>query len=145
MLRPLKKIVPLAARTKLKWLGYAAQDIVGGAHEARVPQRRDTFIGGGDFITVGEDFFTTLKRYGLTPDMDVLDVGCGQGRMARPLIGFFDTGHYTGFDIVGSGIECLSLISSTQMFLISATIKQGRLSPKITVFPLMTIVLTECF
>jgi len=55
--------------------------------------------------TVGDDFFKTLTQYGLSPDMRVLDVGCGQGRMARPLIGFFDQGDYTGFDIVKPGIE----------------------------------------
>jgi len=46
MLRALKKIVPLSARTRLKWLGYAAQDMVGGKRPPRVPPRRKTFIGG---------------------------------------------------------------------------------------------------
>ncbi len=105
MLRSFKKIVPLAARTKIKWLGYAAMDVVSGAQDPRVPPRRETFIGGGNFVTVGDDFFKTLTQYGLSPDMRVLDVGCGQGRMARPLIGFFDQGDYTGFDIVKPGIE----------------------------------------
>jgi len=105
MLRPLKKIVPLAARTKIKWAGYAVKDIFDRPQGPRIPPRRNTFIGGGDFASVGEDFFKTLKRYGLTADMDVLDVGCGQGRMARPMTGFFSTGSYTGFDIVRSGIE----------------------------------------
>lgn len=104
MLRVLKKIVPLALRSRLKWLGYAARDMVSGARPPRVPPLRQTFIGGGDFVAVGEAFFETLKRHGLTPDMDVLDVGCGQGRMARPLIGFFKGGSYAGFDIVPSAI-----------------------------------------
>ena len=105
MLRVVKKITPLAVRTKLKWLGYAAQDVMQGRTAPRVPPRRHTFIGGGDFISVGDNFFKTLKRHGLTPDMAVLDVGCGQGRMARPLIGFFEGGQYKGFDIVRSGID----------------------------------------
>ncbi|NNE58250.1 MAG: class I SAM-dependent methyltransferase [Hellea sp.] len=50
-------------------------------------------------------FFKTLRRHGLTPDMDVLDVGCGQGRMARPLVEFLGAGTYSGFDIVKSGID----------------------------------------
>jgi len=38
--------------------------------------------------------------------MSVLDVGCGQGRMARPLVGFLSgNGSYDGFDIVKPGIE----------------------------------------
>ena len=105
MLHLMKRIMPLALRTRLKWLGYATQDVLKGPQLDRVPPRRDTFIGGGDFVSVGENFFITLKRHGLTPEMDVLDVGCGQGRMARPMIGFFKTGRYRGFDIVRSGIE----------------------------------------
>lgn len=103
MLRRLKQIVPLPLRTRLKWLGYAWQDVTSGAREPRVPPKRKTFIGGGDFIAVGEAFFKTLKRHGFTPEMDVLDVGCGQGRMARPMTEFLK-GRYEGFDIDKSGI-----------------------------------------
>ena len=104
MLLRLKQIVPLPLRSRLKWLGYAWQDVTSGAREPRVPPKRKTFIGGGDFIAVGDAFFGTLKRHGLTPEMDVLDVGCGQGRMARPMTDFL-TGRYEGFDIDGTGIE----------------------------------------
>lgn len=101
----LKHIVPLALRTRLKWLGYALRDIAAPVREPRVPPRRRTFVGGGDFIAVGVDFRRHLERHGLTPQMDILDVGCGQGRMARPLVGFLEGGSYTGFDIIRSGIE----------------------------------------
>ena len=101
----LKSLIPLPLRTRLKWLGYALRDVIDPVRTPRVPPRRQTFIGGGDFEAVGNRFFNTLKRCGLTPDMDVLDVGCGQGRMARPLIGYLDGGSYTGFDIVSSGIK----------------------------------------
>lgn len=104
MLRRLKQIVPLPLRTRLKWLGYTWQDVTSRRPEPRVPPKRKTFIGGGDFIAVGDAFFGTLKRHGLTADMDVLDVGCGQGRMARPMTEFLK-GCYEGFDIDKSGIE----------------------------------------
>jgi len=104
MLRRLKQIVPLPLRIWLKWLGYAWQDMIGGQRPEHVPPKRKTFIGGGDFIAVGDAFFKTLKRHGLTSEMQVLDVGCGQGRMARPLTAFL-TGRYEGFDIDKSGIE----------------------------------------
>jgi len=57
MMHRLKQIVPLPLRMRLKWLGYAWQDVMGGTRERRVPPKRKTFIGGGDFVSVGEAFF----------------------------------------------------------------------------------------
>ena len=100
-----KKIIPLSLRMKLKQIGYHYQDIVNPIKGARVPSRAATFIGGGDFVAVGDDFFETLKRHGLKPDHIIMDVGCGQGRMARPLVDYLTGGSYTGLDIAKSGIE----------------------------------------
>jgi SAM-dependent methyltransferase len=60
-----------------------------------------TFIGGGDFEKIGQEFMVHfVKLGGLTPDDVVLDVGCGAGRMAFPLTRFLSgTGRYEGFDI----------------------------------------------
>ncbi len=106
MKRFLKFIIPLSLRVRMKWAKAAWRDMIGGALPPRVPPRRQTFIGGGDFVAVGDDFLSQLIDHGLTPDMAVLDVGCGQGRMARPLVNFLSgEGRYEGFDIVKSGIE----------------------------------------
>lgn len=99
----LKKIIPLPLRVHLKNWGYAWLDWRHPITEKRVPARKDTFIGGGDFIAVGEDFFKTLKRHGLRPEHNILDIGCGQGRMARPMIDSLG-GHYFGMDINSDGI-----------------------------------------
>ena len=101
----LKQWIPLALRQAIKRQLLKREDRRNPITAPRVPPRAQTFIGGGDFERVGDEFFTVLKRRGLSPDMDILDVGCGQGRMARPLVGFLNGGSYTGFDIVSGGIQ----------------------------------------
>ena len=54
---------------------------------------------GGDFDYVGAVEVAILKRYGLSPDHRVIDVGCGSGRLALPL-SLYLRGSYSGFDIV---------------------------------------------
>ena len=99
----LKKVVPLPVRVEIKKLGHAWLDWRNPVAGKRVPSRRETFIGGGDFVAVGDGFFKTLKRHGLRPENNVLDIGCGQGRMARPMVDFL-TGDYLGMDINSAGI-----------------------------------------
>lgn len=141
----LRKLVPLEARTRLKWAGYALKDIFIPISATRVPPRRRTFIGGGDFETVGNAFLNTLIRHGLQPGMTVLDVGCGQGRMARPLVEYMsEEGAYTGFDIVGDGIQwCQTQYAGVENFtFIHADVfnkrynKPGRFEAKDYRFPL---------
>jgi SAM-dependent methyltransferase len=73
-------------------------------------------IGDGDFKGVGEEFFRYFVEWGgLRPDEAVLDVGCGLGRMARPLTRYLDParGRYSGFDIDDRAIRwCQRRISA---------------------------------
>jgi SAM-dependent methyltransferase len=80
------------------------QDLV--ERDPLVPPRRLQFVGEGDFVATGDEFLGHLVELaGLEPDADVLDVGCGIGRVARPLAGFLDErGSYRGFDVNPVGI-----------------------------------------
>lgn len=70
------------------------------------PETRRGFVGGGDFAVIGQEFLGHLVDHaGLTPDDRVLDIGCGIGRIALPLLDFVSPrGSYEGFDIVPHGI-----------------------------------------
>ncbi len=82
-------------------------DVARGKRDPLVPPARLHFVGKGDFITIGNEFFGYFKDLcGLQPEDRVLDVGCGIGRMARPLTGYLrGAGSYDGFDIVPEGIK----------------------------------------
>lgn len=82
-------------------------DSLSGRREDLVPPRRLNFVGGPDYRATGDEFmryFTELA--GLEPRHRVLDVGCGIGRMARPLTAYLATGgSYDGIDIDRTGID----------------------------------------
>src|SRR3954452_2138915 len=97
------------ARTSLRLRALDLRDRVAGRADPLIPPRRLHFVGHAesDFAATGAEFlghFTALG--GLMPTDRVLDIGCGIGRMARPLAGFLDgaKGSYDGFDVNAEGI-----------------------------------------
>jgi ubiquinone/menaquinone biosynthesis C-methylase UbiE len=63
-------------------------------------------VGDNDFYECGEEFFRYFTGIaGLKQHERVLDVGCGTGRMARPLTRYLTSGSYDGIDIVAPAIE----------------------------------------
>lgn len=48
---------------------------------------------------IGTYHLDILKSYGLTPDMKILDVGCGSMRVGCKLIEYLDPNNYYGIDI----------------------------------------------
>jgi len=71
-----------------------------------VPRGHAGLTGGGDFEQVGEEFLGHFRALGgLRPSGDVLEVGCGLGRMAVPLTRYLDGGSYRGFDVMAPAVE----------------------------------------
>ncbi len=81
-------------------------DLALGKRNDLVPPRHLNFVGHGDFEAIGEEFLGYFVDYGgVSPDSKVLEIGCGIGRMARPLTKYLTTGTYDGVDIVPKGIR----------------------------------------
>lgn len=99
---------PLSERVRdaLKLRALDARDRVSGRSDRLVPPRRLGFAGHADFVATGDALLTHLVELaGLQPGERVLDVGCGTGRVARPLAGYLSSeGSYDGFDVDRDGI-----------------------------------------
>ena len=54
---------------------------------------------GGDFVTVGKVELAALRKYGFNGTADVIDVGCGSGRLALQLAPLSDVS-YLGTDVI---------------------------------------------
>jgi SAM-dependent methyltransferase len=72
-----------------------------------IPPKEDIFVGRGSFREVGENYINLfISMAGLKPHHNVLDVGCGIGRMASPLTQYLNSDAvYEGFDVVAKGID----------------------------------------
>ena len=65
---------------------------------------------GGGFEQVGNIELALLQNFGLQPDSYLIDVGCGSGRLAKPLASYL-SGHYSGFDVVADLVEYARKVS----------------------------------
>jgi ubiquinone/menaquinone biosynthesis C-methylase UbiE len=106
----LKRAIPPGTKSLLRRFVYLPKDVldsVTGKRDMYTPPKGIMFIGTADFKAAGNEFLTYFKELaGLQPNHSVLDVGCGLGRMAVPLIGYLnDEGAFEGFDIVPEGIR----------------------------------------
>jgi SAM-dependent methyltransferase len=106
----LRKLLPLPWQLRARRLWYWPLELgerLLGRHDPSLPPRWLRFVGGGDFTTIGARFVRHFRELaGLRPDEDVLEVGCGAGRIARALAGYLGPrGSYRGFDIVAPAIH----------------------------------------
>jgi len=82
--------------------------------QSMMPPSELNFVGDPDFVKIGGKYLEYIKDFtGLSPEHDVLDIGCGIGRVAIPMTAFLAPGgSYEGFDIVDMGIKwCQKKIS----------------------------------
>jgi SAM-dependent methyltransferase len=103
------------ARTTFARAGFSRPPSSYPAVAGMVPPAEMDFVGGGDFLAIGEAIVeSAINHAGLQSSDDVLDIGCGIGRVAIPLTQHLDEdARYEGFDIVSSGIEwCQAKIRS---------------------------------
>lgn len=73
--------------------------------EIRVDAQQTRPLGGLNpynpfYAEIGSQFLGLfVDHIALTPQHRVLEIGCGTGRIAKPLAGFLDAGQYVGFDV----------------------------------------------
>lgn len=106
----IRDLLPAHLRQRLKRIYYEASDrveLLFGIRDSLTPPRSTIFVGAGDYKEMGRHFLSLFTELGaLKATDDVLDVGCGIGRMAVPLTPFLTpNSRYEGFDIVKSGID----------------------------------------
>ena len=112
---PTRRASPARIARSLEYRVLDAVDRLAGRRDALTPPRRSIFVGPGDFRAVGDEMLGHMVELaGLRPDSRVLDIGCGIGRLARPLAGHLSAaGSYAGFDVVPEGIDwCRRRIAS---------------------------------
>ena len=97
--------LPLHWRKRFRKLIYYPTDLV-TSRPSHIPAKGINFTGPGDFEKIGNEFFQYFRKWGnITPHSNILEIGCGMGRMALPFKNFLsEEGHFTGIDIVPEGI-----------------------------------------
>jgi SAM-dependent methyltransferase len=77
-----------------------------GRRDPLIPPGSLHKVGGPYFAAAGQEFLRYfVDLCGLEPHDRVLDVGCGTGRMARPLTNYLRGGSYDGIDVVAPSVR----------------------------------------
>jgi len=111
--------LPRRVRWALRTVYFAPVDLLDklrGRQTALLPPRSMNFTGAvSDLVSSADAYVDRLRELGgLDASSQVLDIGCGFGRLATGLVRYFDErGAYTGLDIVGEAMAwCKSNITA---------------------------------
>jgi SAM-dependent methyltransferase len=120
-------------RSFLRSRALDARDRLPGRRDRLVPPRRLQVSTDGDFVGTGDEFLSHLVALcALRPDDRVLDVGCGVGRIARPLAGYLSIdGAYAGLDVRADAVAwCVRRYRHLPHFgFVHADLRHPRLNP----------------
>jgi SAM-dependent methyltransferase len=90
----------IAAQERRARLALAALERIAAVEDYPLPPERGVVMATPQFRDIGMEFlWHFVAEGGLEPDHNVLDIGCGGGRMAAALLYYLDGGSYRGFDI----------------------------------------------
>lgn len=94
---------------KIYYFPSLIKDYFSNNSDTPIPPKALIFTGRGDFVAMGKQYIEKFQRLAnLKPESNVLDIGCGIGRIAIPLTSFISSnGSYKGFDVVDIGIKWL--------------------------------------
>lgn len=76
-----------------------------GRRPPGVPPRGLRFVGAGDYLGNARELLRYLDLAAWDEESVILDVGCGTGRAALPLLGRLAGGRYEGFDVSRSAVH----------------------------------------
>lgn len=85
------------ARKLRSWLNHDIYRKVYAAQSALFPV--DEAVGDGPYDLIGQLELGLLRCEGLSPEHTLLDVGCGNGRLAVHAVPYLDAGAYCGVDV----------------------------------------------
>jgi SAM-dependent methyltransferase len=98
------ELAALGRMRRLRRLAAAIETLSGDA-DYPTPPTRGVLMGNADYRRVGRDFLEHFVAFAdLHEDADVLDAGCGGGRMAAALLYYLEGGSYSGFDVHAESI-----------------------------------------